>query len=256
MSGLVSASGATLRRARVMSIQPATERSTGKVGYDVCSDSNFSKRTGIRTNSSISESARCEFFNSVIIASPLEAAGIDLHKSIRPKTPMRKYHQTVATFVLADGLSAAFFGDEKAKGGMLASDTVVTTSNPEIPFNSVAVHGMSAGQRVYKLFSEDVPSEKLFSKLFVNASSERRQFVWQAYPELAPKPQELWPPFRLHQSKDTTGFLGGVYYANAMETPVSCMETEAVAARNVALLVSQDFANSKLESRINEDIVV
>merc|ERR1712187_410966 len=71
------------------------------------------------------------------------------------------------------------------------------------------------------------------NELFVNASEEREQIVWRAYPEL--QPSEQWPSFRLHSHDH-----GAVYYVNAMESPVSCMETEAVGAKNVALLYLAD----------------
>ncbi|CAE8638940.1 unnamed protein product, partial [Polarella glacialis] len=111
-----------------------------------------------------------------------------------------------------------------------------------IPFNSVAVHGTSGGRKVYKLFSQEVPPERLLNEMFVNVSNEMKQFVWHAYPILSPRPSADWPPFTLHPASSGDQFQrGGVYYANAMETPVSCMETEAIAAKNVALLVLRDL---------------
>ncbi|HEX6988522.1 MAG TPA: hypothetical protein VF282_03580, partial [Bacillota bacterium] len=46
-------------------------------------------------------------------------------------------------------------------------------------------------------------------------------------------PVSGWPPFRLGP---------GLYYVNAMESAVSTMETEAIAARNVANLLARDLA--------------
>lgn len=58
---------------------------------------------------------------------------------------------------------------------------------------------------------------------------ETRRLTWQAYPLLNPTTD--WPPFRLAPA---------LYYVNAMESPVSTMETEAIGARNVVNLLIQD----------------
>jgi len=65
----------------------------------------------------------------------------------------------------------------------------------------------------------------------VTVASEVERLVWRAYPVL--KPSQQWPPFRLGRR---------IYYANAMESAVSTMETEAVAGRNVVGLLRQDFS--------------
>ena len=50
----------------------------------------------------------------------------------------------------------------------------------------------------------------------------------------------------MHSSNLSSGrrsvWVSGIYYANAMESPVSTMETEAVAGRNVVGLLRQDFS--------------
>jgi len=208
MEGLITGSGATLRRARVSAIRAGTE------GYQVCV-----------------QDGSCESFASVIVAAPLELAGLDLDDNFRPQSPPRAYQVTVATFVVASGLSPRYF----RRASAVNEDTIMTTANASIPFNSVAVHGVSEDRKVYKLFSAEVPSADLLRDIFVNASAEQRQFVWQAYPVL--RPSSPWPAFHLHRAAGR----GGLYYTNAMESPVSCMETEAVAGKNVALLLLEDL---------------
>mmetsp|Transcript_1274 Transcript_1274/g.2662 ORF Transcript_1274/g.2662 Transcript_1274/m.2662 type:complete len:466 (-) Transcript_1274:25-1422(-) len=220
MSGLLNASGAKLRQQHVKAVRESTS------GYEVCT-----------------ESSECESFASVVLATPLELAEIDLG-SLQPSA-RRAYQTTVATFVLADGLKKSFFD---LQGDIVDADTVVTTANSSIPFNSVAVHGVSGSRKVYKLFSEAVPSQELLDSLFANASAEIRQFVWKAYPVLTPRSPSQWPSFRLHG-----GDTGGLYYVNAMETAVSCMETEAVGAKNVALLVTQDLQRTRRDT--SEEVV-
>ena len=46
---------------------------------------------------------------------------------------------------------------------------------------------------------------------------------WKAYTVLSPMAE--WPPFEIAE---------GLHYINAMESAVSAMETQAVAARNIA----------------------
>eukprot|EP00445_Apocalathium_hangoei_P079243 CAMPEP_0204187130 /NCGR_PEP_ID=MMETSP0361-20130328/56555_1 /ASSEMBLY_ACC=CAM_ASM_000343 /TAXON_ID=268821 /ORGANISM="Scrippsiella Hangoei, Strain SHTV-5" /LENGTH=476 /DNA_ID=CAMNT_0051147495 /DNA_START=18 /DNA_END=1445 /DNA_ORIENTATION=+ len=204
MEGLIRESKATLRMERVTEVRARPMAG----GYDVCT------------------AAGCEAFASVALAAPLEAAKLKLGPGLSPAVVDRPYQITVATFVAASGLSSDFF---KTGVEAVSADTVVTTSNASIPFNSVAVHGNSGDKKVYKLFSTEVPSQELLRRLFVNSTGEQAQFVWHAYPVLRPTPR--WPPFRLHTSASTSasGGGGGLYYANAMESPVSCMETEAVA---------------------------
>lgn len=209
MEGLLRASGAELRYGRVSAV-----RAAGPEGYSVCV-----------------HGGACETFASVVIAAPLELAGLALDEPLRPRAPPREYQVTVATFVAASRLNATYFG----AAGVEDLDTITTTSNASIPFNSVAVHGASGGRKVYKVFSRETLSAGLIRDIFANASAETQQFVWHAYPVL--RPSSPWPAFRLHRGAHG----GGLYYVNAMESSVSCMETEAVAAKNVALLLRGDL---------------
>ena len=52
-------------------------------------------------------------------------------------------------------------------------------------------------------------------------------------------------PFRIFFFTDEDSKARGVYYVNAMETPVSCMETEAIGAKNVALAVCAALSDAK-----------
>ena len=53
--------------------------------------------------------------------------------------------------------------------------------------------------------------------------------LWDAYPVL--NPTSCWPPFVPQE---------GFVYVNAMESMVSCMETEIISAKNAALYIN-DF---------------
>ena len=95
----------------------------------------------------------CDSFDSVVIAAPLELAGLELEAGLQPAAPARQYQVTVATFVAASGLNATYFGAKD----IVEEDTVMTTDNASIPFNSVSVHASLGSRKVYKLFSKNVP---------------------------------------------------------------------------------------------------
>ncbi|CAE8604484.1 unnamed protein product, partial [Polarella glacialis] len=107
MSGLLASSGAKLRTQSVAAVRRSA---TSEGGYEVCT-----------------LDGQCEVFTSVVVAAPLEFANLTLETGLQPTTPRRPYQVTVATFVLAEGLSAQYFG--AASGGTVSADTVTTTSN-------------------------------------------------------------------------------------------------------------------------------
>jgi prenylcysteine oxidase/farnesylcysteine lyase len=85
---------------------------------------------------------------------------------------------------------------------------------------------------IYKVFSREPLDEELIGRVFARPA-ETTRVSWHAYPVL--KPTAQWPPFRIAH---------GLYYANAMESAVSTMETEVVASRNVVQLLAQDICSA------------
>jgi prenylcysteine oxidase/farnesylcysteine lyase len=165
----------------------------------------------------------------VVLATPagpaaLRFSGIDPPESAQRKRPMQT---TWATFV--EGTPRArYFGLERA--GDLP-DTVLTLEDEAIPFNSLGrVAASPTGAAIYKLFSREPVAESLLDAVFAGRDVVE-QIRWEAYPVL--RPSGDLPPFRLAD---------GLYWVNAMEYAVSTMETEAVAARNVANLVAAQLA--------------
>lgn len=167
--------------------------------------------------------------DAVIIAAPLELAQLELGAELLqvPLPRDRPFQTTHVTFV-AGRLRPAYFGlesDESLPG------VILTREREDIPFSSLSVQaGPVAGDDyVYKIFSRRAPDEALLDAIFARRREVRRR-VWHAYPVLPPTAD--WPPFRLAP---------GLYYVNAMESAVSTMETEAIAARNVVNLLVQDL---------------
>jgi prenylcysteine oxidase/farnesylcysteine lyase len=163
----------------------------------------------------------------VVLATPagaatLELGGLEVSASaLRP----RPFQTTWATFVMGEPRADYFGLSDPAQ----VPDTLLTLEDDAIPFSSLGLVGASPdGRPVYKFFSREEPKPSLLDQVFPRRDAVE-QVRWQAYPVLGPS-HDL-PPFRLTD---------GLYWVNAMEFAVSTMETETVAARNVANLVVQE----------------
>lgn len=167
-----------------------------------------------------------ERVDAVVIAAPLEHASIDLTDVAADDRVRRaRPYQTVHATLVAGELSTDYFG--AARAARLPSH-ILTMAADGLPFTSIGVTGWSPAHscRIYKVFSPHPLDADLLGAVF-SAVHEVDSVVWQAYPVLDPDP--LWPSFQLAE---------GVYYVNAFESAVSTLETEAVAAWNVAGLVA------------------
>ncbi len=167
--------------------------------------------------------------DAVVIATPLEFADIrfsGIHVPDEAKDK-RAFQVTHTTFV-AGRPNSAYFG---LAPDQIIPDVVLTRENPEIPFSSIGLAGETddGALPVYKLFSREELEDETLDTLFTERADTLR-LVWKAYPVL--QPMAKWPPFRLGP---------GLYYVNAMESAVSTMETEAIAAQTVVNLMARDM---------------
>ena len=178
-----------------------------------------------------------EAFDAVILAVPLELAGVEFEGLRLPAsaTVRRRYQVTHTTFV-AGRLRAAAFRLPEREG---VPELILTRERPSIPFSAIGWLGPAegddrsvGGRGVYKVFSRRPLDDALLDRLFADRA-ETARLVWDAYPVLTPA--RVWPPFRLAH---------GLYYVNSMESAVSAMETEAMAARNAVNLLAQDLAEN------------
>ncbi len=171
-----------------------------------------------------------EAFDAVVVANPLEFADLDFPGvDLAPGADIRRAYQvTHATFVAGE-LDPAYFGRPP---DATLPETVLTMENPEIPFSSIGRVGYAPELRqpIYKVFSREALDEALLARLFRTRGAVH-SVRWDAYPVLQPMPEG--PPFRLAPR---------LYYANAMESVVSTMETQAVAGCNAAALLRRDLA--------------
>jgi prenylcysteine oxidase/farnesylcysteine lyase len=166
----------------------------------------------------------------VVLATPAGPAALAFSGVEPPESALRTrpFQITWATFVQGTP-RAEYFGLARARD---LPDAVLTVEDDAIPFSSLGLVATSRdGALIYKLFSREPVTESLLDELFCSRDVVE-QIRWEAYPVLLPT-SEL-PPFRLAD---------GLYWVNAMEFAVSTMETEAVAARNVANLVAAQLTS-------------
>ena len=165
--------------------------------------------------------------DAVVLATPAGPAVLELSGVRAPESALlqRPFQVTWATFI--KGLPRPdYFGLKQVTD---LPDAVLTVEDDAIPFSSLGLVARAAdGTFIYKLFSREPVTEQLLNELFSSRDSVE-QIRWEAYPVL--RPAGDLPPFRLGE---------GLYWVNAMEYAVSTMETEAVAARNVANLVAKE----------------
>lgn len=169
-------------------------------------------------------------YDSVVLAiSNKEAQNIRFVNISPPKTlPFVHLHVTFVT----GNLNASYF--HQPENFLPAA---ILTTNSTVPFNSISVRhefGDPSSTSITKIFSSERMSDEMLERLYSRVLGVER-FEWDAYPQL--KPISDLPSFEIEAE---IGW-GGVYHINAMESVVSTMETETVAARNVAQLLVRSY---------------
>ena len=109
----------------------------------------------------------------------------------------------------------------------------ILTTDDEAPFTSIAAYSQDAltGRRVYKVFSRAPFGPDLVDAYFSDIDPQlTTRIAWKAYPRYEP-PERFEPSFRLLRDQH-------VWNPTALEPAASCMELQAIAARNVALAVA------------------
>ncbi len=171
-------------------------------------------------------SGQRDTFDIVVVACPLDLANISLPDY---KVKMDRDYQTVHANFIAGEINYSYFNEVSNK-----PQTIFTIENEDIPFVSIAKTSYATDWDlpIYKVFSRQALDEPFFNQTFKNRKGRIHQ-EWKAYTVLSPMKE--WPPFKIDE---------GFFYINAMESAVSAMETEAIAARNVANL-TLDFMSRR-----------
>lgn len=172
-------------------------------------------------------------FDLVIIACPLDLANINLSGHA---VKMDRQYQTVHANFIAGEIDYTYFNKVSN-----APQTIFTIESDNIPFVSIAKTSYAPEWKVpiYKVFSRTPLEDAFFNKVFKNRKGRVHQ-KWKAYTVLSP--MQEWPPFKIDE---------GLFYLNAMESAVSAMETEAVAARNIANLAIDFMQQERVKDTIH-----
>jgi len=186
-------------------------------------------RGGSEKISVVDQTQGSEELDAVILAAPFETSRIRFEGVDAPCTSLQgKESKTTYVTYIVGRLSPVFFG--LSEGGKLPA-LILTTETQDVPFSSISfVRSLDKRRNaVYKMQSREAVDDRLLFTLFVEMREVLR-VRWMAYTAL--KPTRNWPSFKLRK---------GLYYVNAMESVVSCLETEAVASKNVVGLLTRDF---------------
>ncbi|SGZ58766.1 CIC11C00000002090 [Sungouiella intermedia] len=186
---------------------------------------------------SVGYNGTLDTFDTVIIASPLKLANIDLAYSV-PDVKFVDLHVTI--FTSNETLLPEYFGqdaDSKIPGTILT--TVNLSSTPPLEFFSVSIHDYLEDTQEYvlKVFSPKLFTNEDIALLFSSSASiswvHRKEFY--SYPYL--EPVLSFADFELDN---------GLWYLNTMESFISTMETSALAGANVAGLISEGRNTSEI----------
>ncbi|KAG9091270.1 hypothetical protein FS749_016670 [Ceratobasidium sp. UAMH 11750] len=181
-------------------------------------------------------------YDAVVLANPLPLSRIQFLNLPQPSSlPAVQYlhlHVTLLT-TTTPALLPAYF---KVDNSSALPGTVLTTAESGIQpkFNSIryqaTIQRNGNTEYVIKIFSKTKITDVTLATLFGQGKVGwvyRKE--WDAYPYFPPRSD--YPPVKLDQ---------GLYYINAMEGLWSTMETETIASRNVADLLSAEQLGSGL----------
>ena len=164
-------------------------------------------------------------YDAVCLATPAESAGIELSGVTRPAGYGDREISKLSVAYVAGRLDPEAFGEQSPED---VPEVVVTSVDSTAGFVHLRDVSERAGRPAYKLTTQGGATPELLDSLFATVD-ETAEVSWRAFPRL--DPELPTPPFRLAD---------GLYYVNAMESIVSTMETQAIAARSVANLVVRD----------------
>lgn len=179
-------------------------------------------------------SMEVEEYDSVVLATPDELSKIDFVGLKFPK-PCRaacRYVPVHVTFVVGHLNQTVFHLDPSDKFYSI----LTTEQDPERVFFKIALAGMTKSLPIYKIFSRRLISPSFIKKYFVMNDSAANEFpemhrhMFRAYPYLGPSNQTQWNSFKVDD---------GFYQVNAMESIISTIETEIIAARNIAQMIKK-----------------
>lgn len=166
-------------------------------------------------------------FDAVVIAAPMELAGIKVSGGPRSWPPQQAY-ETVWTTYVRGRLRPGYFHTDADDLPTL----IGTAQHSTAPFRCVSLIGGSGNgtHALYKLFSAEDVAHQVLPTVFERGAKIVAAKDWKAYPHYS-APERLGQ-FRVAQ---------GLYYTSAIEAGASCIEISAIAGVNAAQLIVRDF---------------
>ncbi|XP_078179315.1 farnesylcysteine lyase [Carex rostrata] len=169
-----------------------------------------------------------------VIATPLDEVNITFVPPV--SLPSRRMQHTYTTFIRGL-LNPKYFGLSSVED---IPDLVGTLETPDVPFSSISIlKKYDEEDFAYKIFSRAKLDDSLLDQLF-SVRKETVRINWPAYPHY--EAPEKFAPFLLDQRH--------LYYINTFESAASCIETSAVAAENMARLITSRLLQFAVDQNI------
>jgi prenylcysteine oxidase / farnesylcysteine lyase len=173
----------------------------------------------------VSAGADAALFDGVIVAAPLEIAGIELDGIAKPN--FSSSYQEVYTKVMQGVFNPSYFGlNESAE-----PPAIVLTTKGADPITHCSIQKIGNNDSLVTFSSTEPIADETFSGIFKSGASPVLQHHWTAaYPKF--KPIERLPPTRLSER---------LFHLNSIEASVSSMETAALSALNAVKMMGNDL---------------
>ena len=174
----------------------------------------------------VSAGADAALFDGVIVAAPLEIAGIEFDGIEKPNFLPQSYPK-VYTKVMAGVFNPRYFGlNESTK-----PPAIVLTTKDADPITHCSIQKIGKSESFVTFSSTEPIADGAFSGIFKNKGVPVLQHCWTAaYPKF--KPIAKLPPSRLDE---------WLIYVNSIEPSVSSMETSALSALNAVKMIRNDL---------------
>jgi prenylcysteine oxidase / farnesylcysteine lyase len=166
-------------------------------------------------------------FDGVIVAAPLDVAGIELASIAKLNLEPQSYLK-VYTKVMQGVFNPNYFGLNEST---VPPARILTTKDAD-PITHFSIQKTQKEESIVTISSTEPVTDSAFSGVFKGGESSVLEHCWTAaYPKF--KPIAKLPPSRLDK---------GLIYANSIEPSVSSMETAAVSALNVVKMMRNDLS--------------
>ncbi|KAI9512321.1 FAD/NAD(P)-binding domain-containing protein [Russula earlei] len=191
-------------------------------------------------------------YSAVVIAAPYHTSHISLPadlSSLIPPQPYAHVHITLLT-TTASTPNPVYFGHKpgsKVATNVLATFGGVRHGGSPSEFNFISYQGRTkfaknethdeqeTDEWIVKISSPERISDEWLATQFQNQVGWVLRKEWDAFPVLSPMTR--FPPIKLDD---------GLFYINAFEPFISCMETETLASRNVVDLLLREKFNASV----------